>query len=262
MKWANAVTAFIGVLFSAGGVCKIQLWLARQSTSVGTARHAAARMLVDRFALYFFYLFLAGTADRHPDVGPLSRNRARKSRRILRADAALGCRHDVHGRRLRHRADLHRPRTDGHFDLRAGRLPAARQPLQRSRAEIFPAGRIFFRHLRLRTVAVLWPDRQHESRSHYHQKSQRRLADAAIQARRHHRAGDHAHRPALQDRRRAVPSVGARRLRRRAHQHYRIHVRRRQGCRMGDAAAHPARRALPAARRSGCRCWSSSPSQP
>ena len=28
MKWANAVTAFIGVLFSAGGVYKIQLWLA------------------------------------------------------------------------------------------------------------------------------------------------------------------------------------------------------------------------------------------
>ena len=27
MKWVNAVTAFIGVMFSAAGVYKIQLWL-------------------------------------------------------------------------------------------------------------------------------------------------------------------------------------------------------------------------------------------
>src|SRR2546430_110033 len=59
-KWANAVTAFIGVLFAASGVYNIQGWMdANQSMgSIGMMR----TMLVDRFALYFFYLFLAATA--------------------------------------------------------------------------------------------------------------------------------------------------------------------------------------------------------
>jgi NADH-quinone oxidoreductase subunit N len=58
MKWANAVTAFIGVLFSAAGVYKIQLWMKSAPLSLGML----GTMLVDRFALYFFYLFLAGAA--------------------------------------------------------------------------------------------------------------------------------------------------------------------------------------------------------
>jgi NADH-quinone oxidoreductase subunit N len=59
MKWANAVTALVGVLFSAAGVYKIQLWLAG-----GPPGHLGFMntMLVDRFAVYFFYLFLAATA--------------------------------------------------------------------------------------------------------------------------------------------------------------------------------------------------------
>src|SRR5437660_9115408 len=59
-KWANAVTAFIGVLFATGGVYKIQLWMEANKSmgSLGMMR----TMLVDRFALYFFYLFLAATA--------------------------------------------------------------------------------------------------------------------------------------------------------------------------------------------------------
>jgi NADH-quinone oxidoreductase subunit N len=58
MKWANAVTAFIGVLFSAAGVFKIQMWLGDSPRSFGML----STMLVDRFTLYFWYLFLAGTA--------------------------------------------------------------------------------------------------------------------------------------------------------------------------------------------------------
>jgi NADH-quinone oxidoreductase subunit N len=58
MKWANAVTAFIGVLFSAAGVLKIQMWLGDSPRSFGML----STMLVDRFTLYFWYLFLAGTA--------------------------------------------------------------------------------------------------------------------------------------------------------------------------------------------------------
>jgi NADH-quinone oxidoreductase subunit N len=60
MKWANAVTAFIGVLFSAAGVYKIDAWLrlSRAPYAFGFMH----TMLVDHFAIYFFYLFLAGTA--------------------------------------------------------------------------------------------------------------------------------------------------------------------------------------------------------
>lgn len=58
MKWANAVTAFIGVLFSAAGVFKIQMWLGDSPRSFGML----STMLVDRFTIYFWYLFLAGTA--------------------------------------------------------------------------------------------------------------------------------------------------------------------------------------------------------
>ena len=50
MKWANAVTALVGVLFSAAGVYKIQLWMA---TSGASGSYGLMRtMLVDRFAIY------------------------------------------------------------------------------------------------------------------------------------------------------------------------------------------------------------------
>jgi len=63
MKWANAVTALVGVFFSAAGVYKIQVWM----DSVGVLpRHGVPGLMntlfVDRWSLYFFYLFLAGTA--------------------------------------------------------------------------------------------------------------------------------------------------------------------------------------------------------
>lgn len=61
-KWANAVTALIGVVFAAGGVLKIQLWMkANHSVNYGSLGMMGT-MLVDRCALYFFYLFLAATA--------------------------------------------------------------------------------------------------------------------------------------------------------------------------------------------------------
>src|SRR5438445_849470 len=58
LKWANAVTAFVGVMFSAAGVFKIQMWLGNAGGAPGMLR----TMVVDRFAIYFFCLFLAGTA--------------------------------------------------------------------------------------------------------------------------------------------------------------------------------------------------------
>lgn len=57
-KWANAVTAFIGLLFSADGVYNIQHQLGGRAYFQGMM----GTVLVDRVAIYFFYLFLAGTA--------------------------------------------------------------------------------------------------------------------------------------------------------------------------------------------------------
>ncbi len=55
-KWLNAVGAFIGLLFAALCVWQIQTTLPRGATGFfGT-------LLVDRFALYFWYLFLASAA--------------------------------------------------------------------------------------------------------------------------------------------------------------------------------------------------------
>jgi NADH-quinone oxidoreductase subunit N len=59
-KWANAMTAFVGICFSAGGVLKIQLALKHAQLS-GQAAFLQS-MVVDHFTIYFWYLFLAGAA--------------------------------------------------------------------------------------------------------------------------------------------------------------------------------------------------------
>ena len=57
-KWANAVIAFVGLLFSAKGVYNIQHWLGPSGGQFGMMH----TMMVDHVAIYFFYLFLAATA--------------------------------------------------------------------------------------------------------------------------------------------------------------------------------------------------------
>lgn len=57
-KWANAVTAFIGLLFSAKAVYNIQQALGQQPYVHGMM----GTVFIDHFTLYFFYLFLAATA--------------------------------------------------------------------------------------------------------------------------------------------------------------------------------------------------------
>jgi len=57
-KWVNAVTAFVGVLFSAKAVYNIQHLLGNAQYATGLMN----TMLVDRVAIYFFYLFLVATA--------------------------------------------------------------------------------------------------------------------------------------------------------------------------------------------------------
>ena len=56
-KWANAVTAFLGVVFAAFGVYKIQAALDRAHQPGMMA--FVGSMLIDHFTLYFWYLFLA-----------------------------------------------------------------------------------------------------------------------------------------------------------------------------------------------------------
>jgi NADH-quinone oxidoreductase subunit N len=60
LKRMNALTALIGVLFSAGGVVKIQIGL----NAAGVPGESAFlnSLVVDRFTIYFWYLFLAGAA--------------------------------------------------------------------------------------------------------------------------------------------------------------------------------------------------------
>src|SRR5713101_3753993 len=55
-KWVNALGAFVGVLFAAVCVWQIQSTLPRGAAGFYNS------LLVDRFAIYFWYLFLAGAA--------------------------------------------------------------------------------------------------------------------------------------------------------------------------------------------------------
>jgi NADH-quinone oxidoreductase subunit N len=62
-KWINAVTALIGILFSAAGVLKIQ-YVQFEGAKVGQSIEFAfaQSMALDHFSIYFYYLFLAGAA--------------------------------------------------------------------------------------------------------------------------------------------------------------------------------------------------------
>src|ERR1700723_618368 len=59
-KWMNPVVAMMGVLFATASVYNIQSWTHRNG--VPAVVGFSGSMLIDRFAIYFFYLFLAATA--------------------------------------------------------------------------------------------------------------------------------------------------------------------------------------------------------
>ena len=59
-KRLNAVAALIGLGFSAAGVFRIQLALRSQAITFRSGFYGG--VLMDRFAIYFFYLFLVGAA--------------------------------------------------------------------------------------------------------------------------------------------------------------------------------------------------------
>jgi NADH-quinone oxidoreductase subunit N len=59
-KWVNALTALVGISYSAYAVLRIQHGLERAGRSAQLA--VAQAMVVDHFTIYFWYLFLAGAA--------------------------------------------------------------------------------------------------------------------------------------------------------------------------------------------------------
>src|SRR3984957_13766330 len=59
-KWMNPALAMIGVIFATIAVYNIQSWT--QRNGIPAVVGFSGSMLVDRFAIYFFYLFLAATA--------------------------------------------------------------------------------------------------------------------------------------------------------------------------------------------------------
>jgi len=61
-KSANAWTAFLGLAFSGASVIRIHLAYMRAGQSVLSYTGFTGSMMMDRFAIYFFYLFLVGAA--------------------------------------------------------------------------------------------------------------------------------------------------------------------------------------------------------
>ena len=240
-KWLNAVLAMCGVAFSAGAIWNpfrpaILTYL--EDHRIGGHPAMLNTMVVDRFAIYFWYLFLAATAIA-----------------ILMSVRYLETEHENHGEYYA----LMLLSVAGMMCMAAGfdivlifiglELMAISTYvlvgfLRRDRrsneaaSEIPVARRIFLGHFRVWSVVALWSFRKHEPGRHCQPDEPRdaRPQVRAVQASRDPRPADDDHRPAVQDRRHPVPPMGSRRLRRRAHQHHRIHVGRSQGCGMGHAA--------------------------
>ena len=60
-KWVNPMAALVGIGFAAAGVWRIQSWYHTLGPIMARLGFMGT-LVVDRFAIYFFYLFLAGTA--------------------------------------------------------------------------------------------------------------------------------------------------------------------------------------------------------
>ena len=118
-KYFNALMAMLGVIFS--GIC---LWQLRGVADRGAIGFSSS-LLVDPFFLFFGSIFLHRHGAGYPPLGPLSADRRRKSRRVLRADALRHRGHDVHGLRLRPDRAIPGPGNDGHQLLCAGGISAA-----------------------------------------------------------------------------------------------------------------------------------------
>ena len=228
--------------------------------AAAAARPGRQRCVADDFALFFH----GADPGRRRSLAVLlvarlpARDRHRP-RRVLRAHAVLDRGHA--GPRLLPRARLavRGPRDHVGRALRAGRAATATAPeSQEAALKYFITGAFSSALLPLRRGAALRRHRQHLAR----RASRSAIGAAGPRAAAARAAG---RRPAagglrLQGGERALPHVGARRLRGRAHDGHRLHGRGREGGRLRRAPARlragPARAGRPA----GSRRWRCSPS--
>ena len=138
-----------------------------------------------------------------------------------------------------------RPRTAIARALRAGRIRARRSAFVRGRPQVFRARCARLRPAALRHFAGLRLLRHHGLRRAGEDADA--AGDRLARPDRRHRV--HAGRPRVQDLRRAVPHVDARRLRRLAHAGHGVLLHRAEGRRVRAAAAHHGHAVRPSADR-------------
>ena len=247
-KRVNAFTALAGLAFSAAAVAKLHYaYHVAQSQGLPFVDTGfMGSLLVDPFALYFFYLFLAGGAIavlmsiRYLEIE--HENHGEFYALLLFSIVGMMCMaagYDIVlmfiGLELMAISTyvlvgfLRRDKRSNEAALKYLLLGAFS-------SGIFAYGLSLFYGLPATTNLAGIARGSATDHRHASQRSHRHL-----------RAADHHRRPALQDCRGAVPSVGARCLRRRAHQRHRLHVSRGEGRGLGDVAAHLPLRALSAA---------------
>ena len=174
----------------------------------------------------------AGRLRRGAAVHELHRRGRLRRGRVLLPAAVVAPRHDGDGVVARPHHDLRGPRAAVDPRLHAGRLAQARPPRQRGRREVLPDGRVRLGRDALRHVAALRLHRQH-ARSPTSARS--------IGGRRHHAVHHPRHRARrgrlrLQGVGRAVPHLGPRHLRGRAHADHRLPRGGLEGGRLRGAA--------------------------
>ncbi len=172
---------------------------------------------------------------------PLLRLHARDPLAQVRVPGAGSAGHRRHGhddlRRRPHRA-LSGPRAAEPGALRGGRHPPRRRALERGRVEVFRARRLVVGHAALRRLADLRLHRLHQL---YRHRRSRQGERCRAGYRPDHRPGVPVGGPCLQDLRRALPHVDARRLRGRSDPGHGLLLRRPQGRRYCPADACDAR---------------------
>ena len=246
-KWMNAVTALVGILFSAGRGMEDSAWHCQQPYGLPVKSAFLNSLVVDHFAIYFWYLFLAGAAIA-----------------ILMSVRYMEIEHENHGEYY----SLILFSVVGMMCMAAGfdivlifiglELMAIstyvlvgflRRDRRSNEAALkylllgaFSSG-IFAYGL----VPVLRIDRQHQPAGNQERPGSPGCGSAGShRPDRGDRVADHGDRTVLQDCSHSVSSVAARRVRRRADQRHRLHVGGGKGGGLGDAAAHFPLGAVPA----------------
>ena len=214
------ILGVIGLAFSMAA-CLV-LWNRNASAFNGTIQ-------ADNFGLFVCVTIVVVGLLTMALSGPAIETRAIARGRVLHADAFRDRRHDDDGACDGSAHHLRGPRDPVALGVRADRSAARRCGEHGRRVQVLPARCLLERVLPLRHRARVRADGQHSARPHRRVRGLRRAAhepDAAVRAR------PAARRFCVQDLGGSVPHVDAGRLRRRSDDRDRIHVHRREGCRV------------------------------